>query len=71
MHDPAIGGWLQRGPMPTARSGGGKAVINGKIYVAGGRPPEGHAFEVYYPATDKWEKLPDPDPAQSPGYGGR
>jgi N-acetylneuraminic acid mutarotase len=59
MHDPAIGGWIQRRPMPTPRSGGGKAVIDGKIYVAGGRPPGGHAFEVYDPATDKWEKLPD------------
>jgi N-acetylneuraminic acid mutarotase len=59
VHDPAVGGWVQRAPMPTARSGGGKAVIDGKIYVAGGRPPGGHAFEVYDPATDKWEKLPD------------
>lgn len=59
MHDPAVGGWVQRAPMPTARSGGGKAVIDGKIYVAGGRPPGGSAFEVYDPATDKWEKLPD------------
>jgi N-acetylneuraminic acid mutarotase len=59
VHDPAVGGWMQRAPMPTARSGGGKAVIGGKIYVAGGRPPGGHAFEVYDPATDKWEKLPD------------
>jgi len=59
MHDPAVGGWARRAPMPTARSGGGKAVIDGKIYVAGGRPPGGSAFEVYDPATDKWEKLPD------------
>ncbi len=59
VHDPAVGGWLPRAPMPTARSGGGKAVIDGKIYVAGGRPPGGAAFEVYDPATDKWEKLPD------------
>jgi hypothetical protein len=59
VHDPAVGGWVQRAPMPTARSGGGKAVIDGKIYVAGGRPPGGHAFEVYDPATDTWEKLPD------------
>lgn len=58
-HDPAVGGWVQRAAMPTARSGGGKAVIDGKIYVAGGRPPGGHAFEVYDPATDTWEKLPD------------
>jgi hypothetical protein len=59
MHDPAVGGWVPRAPMPTARSGGGKAVIDGKIYVAGGRPPGGHAFEVYDPATDRWERLPD------------
>jgi hypothetical protein len=59
MHDPAVGGWVARAPMPTARGGGGKAVIDGKIYVAGGRPPGGSAFEVYDPATDKWEKLPD------------
>ena len=59
MHDPAVGGWVARAPMPTARSGGGKAVIDGKIYVAGGRPPGGSAFEVYDPATDTWERLPD------------
>ena len=60
MHDPAKGGgWVARAPMPTARGGGGKAVVNGKIYVAGGRPPGGSAFEVYDPAADKWEKLPD------------
>jgi hypothetical protein len=59
VHDPAVGGWVARAPMPTARSGGGKAVIDGKIYVAGGRPPGGSAFEVYDPATDKWERLAD------------
>lgn len=59
MHDPAVGGWVQRAPMPTARSGGGSAVIDGKIYVAGGRPPGGSAFEVYDPATNQWERLPD------------
>jgi N-acetylneuraminic acid mutarotase len=59
MHDPAVGGWVARAPMPTARGGGGKAVLDGKIYVAGGRPPGGSAFEVYDPATDSWERLPD------------
>ncbi|HZG46930.1 MAG TPA: kelch repeat-containing protein [Allosphingosinicella sp.] len=59
VHDPAVGGWAKLAPMPTARSGGGKAVMEGKIYVAGGRPPGGSAFEVYDPATNKWEKLPD------------
>jgi N-acetylneuraminic acid mutarotase len=59
VHDPAVGGWVARAPMPTPRGGGGKAVLDGKIYVAGGRPPGGSAFEVYDPATDTWEKLPD------------
>jgi hypothetical protein len=59
VHDPAVGGWVERAPIPTARSGGGAAVIDGKIYVAGGRPPGGSAFEVYDPATDQWERLPD------------
>lgn len=59
VHDPAVGGWVARAPMPTPRSGGGSAVIDGRIYVAGGRPPGGSAFEVYDPATDQWETLPD------------
>lgn len=59
MHDPAVGGWVARAPMPTARSAGGEAVLDGKIYVAGGRTPGGSSFEVYDPATDTWEKLPD------------
>jgi N-acetylneuraminic acid mutarotase len=34
-------------------------VLNGKIYVVGGRPPRGSDFAVYDPATDTWTKLPD------------
>jgi hypothetical protein len=46
VHDPAVGGWVERAAMPTARSGGGAAVIDGKIYVAGGRPPGGRPGEL-------------------------
>src|SRR5438093_10596080 len=53
------GGWLPRAPMPTARSAGGTGVIDGKIYVAGGRPPHGNDFAVYDPAADRWNVLPD------------
>jgi len=53
------GTWVPRAPMPTARSGGGSAVIDGKIYVAGGRPPRGSDFAVYDPAADAWTVLPD------------
>jgi N-acetylneuraminic acid mutarotase len=56
--DAAAGAWLPRAPMPTARSGGGVGVIDGKIYVAGGRPPRGHDFAVYDPARDQWTVLP-------------
>jgi N-acetylneuraminic acid mutarotase len=57
--DPATGMWTEKAPMPTARSAGAAAVVDGKIYVAGGRPPRGHDFAVYDPATDTWTVLPD------------
>ena len=59
VHDPAVGGWVARAPMPTARSAGGAVALDGKIYVAGGRASGGSAFEAYDPATDTWEKLTD------------
>jgi hypothetical protein len=34
-------------------------VLDGKIYVAGGRPPRGSDFAVYDPKADKWQILPD------------
>jgi N-acetylneuraminic acid mutarotase len=59
MLDEEAGAWIPRAPMPTARSGGGAGVIDGKIYVAGGRPPRGHDLAVYDPALDEWSVLPD------------
>ena len=57
--DPAVGTWVTKAPMPTARSGGVAVVADGRIYVAGGRVPRGHDFAVYDPATDRWEVLPN------------
>jgi N-acetylneuraminic acid mutarotase len=57
--DEQAGAWMPRAPMPTARSGGGSGVIDGKIYVAGGRPPRGNDQAVYDPTTDTWTTLPD------------
>ncbi len=57
--DPAIGEWVAKAPMPTRRSAGVALVYDGRIYVAGGRPPRGHDFAVYDPAEDKWATLPD------------
>jgi N-acetylneuraminic acid mutarotase len=57
--DPAVGTWVPRAPMPSPRSGQAAVVHDGKVYVAGGRPPAGHEFEMYDPATDTWTVLPD------------
>jgi N-acetylneuraminic acid mutarotase len=58
-YDPAANRWTSRAPMPTPRSGGAAAVVEDKIYVAGGRPPGGADFAVYDPNADRWTKLPD------------
>jgi non-specific serine/threonine protein kinase len=56
--DPAMGAWVVKAPMPTARSGGVAVAHGGKIYVAGGRVPRGNDFAVYDPAANQWEELP-------------
>ena len=56
--DPARGTWVETERMPTPRSGGVAVVLNGQIYVAGGRPPHGSDFAVYDPLTDHWQVLP-------------
>jgi N-acetylneuraminic acid mutarotase len=58
-YDPASSKWTARAPMPTMRGGGVAAVVDGRIYVAGGRPPRGHDFAVYNPEADKWTALPN------------
>ena len=57
--DPARGTWVEKARMPTARSSGVAVVHDGRIYVAGGRPPRGSDFAAYHPASDSWEVLPD------------
>jgi N-acetylneuraminic acid mutarotase len=57
--DPARGTWVEKAPMPTARSGGVAVAHGGRIYVAGGRVPRGNDFAAYDPAADRWEVLPD------------
>lgn len=64
--DPATGTWEPRAPAPTARNSAAAAVIDGKIYVVGGREyltaDDGDfrlanfdTLEVYDPASDTWE----------------
>ena len=59
----AGGGWVERAAMPTSRSAGAAAEVDGSIYVAGGWPPHGSDFAVYTVAEDRWEELP-PMPSQ-------
>lgn len=61
MYDPASNTWKERSPMPTARNHAAIGMVNGKIYVLGGRV--GSVFvnasavdvvEEYDPAKDAW-----------------
>jgi N-acetylneuraminic acid mutarotase len=61
-YDPATNSWRERSPMPTPRNHAAIGVVDGKIYVIGGRV--GAAFiapstsisvvEEYDPASDTW-----------------
>ncbi len=57
-YDPSAAEWTEIASMPTARGGGAAAVIDDQIYVVGGRPPAGNAFEVYDVSDDAWTQLP-------------
>jgi hypothetical protein len=54
--------WVTRAPMPSPRSGFATAVLNGKIYVIGGRDetapttpkPVVDVVEIYDPVTNTW-----------------
>lgn len=57
------GNWTEKAAMPTARKEIANAAVslNDKIYVIGGRTPNGsisNAFEVYDPTTNEWQSLP-------------
>jgi N-acetylneuraminic acid mutarotase len=54
------GPWTRTAPMPTSRSELAAAALDGRIYAAGGIAQRGTtaAFEIYDPATDRWEELP-------------
>lgn len=79
-YDPATNTWRARSLMPTPRNHATTGVVNGKIYVVGGRV--GAAFisggssnigviEAYDPAADLWSRgLPRMPTARSAGAGG-
>lgn len=64
--DPQTSKWTQAAPAPTARNSAASVVIDGKIYVVGGRQNQTNKngdvrivnvpnLEVYDPVTDSWE----------------
>ena len=57
-YDPGANSWRELATMPTSRGGGGGVAIGDKIYVVGGRPPAGNAFEVYDVSDNAWTALP-------------
>jgi N-acetylneuraminic acid mutarotase len=54
--DATEGSWVTKESMPTARSGLGVAVVDGKIYAIGGQNGEGvlNVTEEYDPVTNDW-----------------
>ena len=77
--DPATNAWSTRADMPTARNHAAAGVVDGRIYVIGGRL--GSVFittatntdivEEYDPATDTWGRLlaPMPNPRSAVAWG--
>ena len=67
MYDPETDTWVKKRNMPTLREGFSTALVNGKVYLIGGRIHdkklgEGAAtglVEVYDPLTNRWEKGAD------------
>src|SRR5690606_12945626 len=52
--------WSRAAPLPTPRNSAAVGVIDGLIYVAGGRTMKGGNManlDRYNPATDRWEPL--------------
>lgn len=70
VYDPESDAWSEAAPAPTARSSATGAVIDGQLYVAGGRRRTANginnlgALERYEPETDSWtERAPLPQPS--------
>lgn len=69
VYDPESGTWEEARPAPTARSSAAGAVIDGALYVVGGRVTTGGvtnlgALERYDPDSDTWTELrPLPQPS--------
>jgi hypothetical protein len=70
-YDVTAGQWVEKKPMPTARSGCAAVVLAGEIVVVGGEGNPGSgvvsaAVEAYDPVNDSWRTLP---PLESARHG--
>ena len=76
-YDPASNAWTQLADMPDSQGASGATVIDGKIYVVGGKQQGSRVGDlyVYDPATDQWEiEAPMPterDHVQAATLGGK
>ena len=62
VYDPASNAWTNLEDLPTPRSGGASAVLDGKLYVFGGQLPGNTIYKTvsrFDPATGHWETLGD------------
>ncbi len=60
VYDPATGAWTTEAPIPQPIDTAATGVINGKLYLAGGRgPPSGNiaTLQVYDPASNTWTTM--------------
>jgi hypothetical protein len=60
-YDPAKDAWEARAPLPLKRYACGAALLDGKVYLAGGDTVEGvtNRVDAYDPAADSWERKAD------------
>jgi len=56
VYDPAVNRWSTLAPMTCARNHTAGGAIDGKLYVAGGRPGNQNCLEVYDPAAGTWTR---------------
>jgi N-acetylneuraminic acid mutarotase len=71
-YDPATNTWVSRRAAPHFHRRGAAAVLDGKLYVTGGRGASGEgisALDVYDPATNTWSTLAPVPGGGSPGSG--
>ena len=62
VYDPGADAWSPLEDLPTPRSGGASAVLDGKLYVIGGQLPGNTVYKTvsrFDPATGHWETLAD------------